>query len=110
MRLGVQDSNGLALNKFVWHEGGVDQNRKLVGDWLAPPMWEVRYARFSGVDVADRAEEWRVTIQGDGKVRQIFHQLPEGRPGARLSRDEVRALAQREIQARFGLDPAALRE
>jgi hypothetical protein len=110
VRLASEDAAAWAWNRFVWREAGAEQYRRLVGDWLAPPMWEVRYARFSGVDVADRAEEWRVTIQGDGKVRQIIHQLPEQRPGARLSRDDARALAQREITARFGLDPATLRE
>src|SRR5208282_2172865 len=82
----------------------------LVGSWLAPPLWDVRYARFSGADVADRAEEWRVSIQGDGSVRRVEHQLPEQRAGARLSEDQARALAQKEMSARFGLDPAALKE
>ncbi|HEX8009490.1 MAG TPA: type II CAAX endopeptidase family protein, partial [Casimicrobiaceae bacterium] len=110
IRLASDDATSWAWHKFVWREAGADQYRRLVGNWLAPPLWEVRYARFSGVDVADRAEEWRVTIQGDGKLRQIMHQLPEQRPGARLSRDAARALAQREIATRFGLDPAVLRE
>jgi hypothetical protein len=110
VRLASEDSNAWAWNRFVWREAGPETYRKLVGDWLAPPMWEVRYARFSGVDVADRAEEWHVTIQGDGKLRQIAHQLPEQRAGAQLARADARVLAQREITARFGLDPGALRE
>ena len=81
-----------------------------MGTWLAPPLWEVRYARFDEGNVAERAEEWRVTIDGEGKIRQVQHRLPEQRPGVRLSRDDARALAQREIQQRFGLDTVALRE
>ncbi|HTR56790.1 MAG TPA: CPBP family intramembrane glutamic endopeptidase, partial [Casimicrobiaceae bacterium] len=95
---------------FVWREAGQAVYRKLMGNWLAPPLWEVRYARFSGSDVADRAEEWRVTIDGTGKVRSVRHALPEQRPGAHLSRDEARVLAQSELRQAFGLDPAALRE
>jgi hypothetical protein len=110
VRLASEDANAWAWNRFVWREAGPETYRKLVGDWLAPPMWEVRYARFSGVDVADRAEEWHVTIQGDGNLRQLAHQLPEQRAGAQLSRDEARPLARREIAARFGIDPATLRE
>ena len=110
VRLASEDSSGWAWHRFVWREAGADTYHKLVGNWLAAPVWEVRYARFSGADVADRAEEWRVTIHGDGHVRQVMHQLPEGRAGARLSRDGARSIAQREISARFGLDPAALRE
>ena len=94
---------------FVWREAGHEAYRKLLGGWLAPPLWEVRYARFEG-DVVDRAEEWRVLVDNEGKVRGVRHQLPEQRPGAKLSREQARALAEREVRSAFGLDPAALRE
>ena len=106
----ADDAAAAQWHKFVWREAGRDTYEKLIGNWLAPPLWDVRYARFDSGDVADRAEEWRVTVAGDGKVRQVRHQLPEKRPGARLSREEARTLAQQEIRQRFGLDPAALRE
>jgi hypothetical protein len=110
IRLGIEDGSASAWNRFVWREAGPETYHKIIGSWLAPPLWEVRFARFSGVDVADRAEEWHVTLQGDAKLRQVAHQLPEQRPGARLTEDEARALAQRAIVAQFGLDPGALRE
>ena len=109
-RLISEEESAWLGHKFVWREAGHDAYRKLVGNWLAPPLWEVRYARFDRGDVADRAEEWRVTVAGDGEVRQVRHQLPEKRPGARLSRDDARKLAQQEIRQRFGLDTTALRE
>ncbi len=87
IRLGSEDASASAWNRFVWREAGPDTYHKLIGSWLAPPLWEVRFARFSGVDVADRAEEWHVTLQGDGKLRQVAHELPELRPGARLTED-----------------------
>ena len=96
-------------HKFVWREAGATPIAQLVGNTLAPPLWEVRYATFDG-DVAERAEEWRVTIDGDGAVRQVRHALPEARPGARLSRDEaLRARASARCASDFGLDPAALK-
>ncbi len=98
IRLASEDASAWAWNQFVWREAGQQAYRKLVGNWLAPPMWEVRYARFSGADVADRAEEWHVTIQGDGSVRQVAHQLPEQRPGARLTEEQARTLAQTRDQ------------
>jgi len=104
------DGGSWSWHKFVWREAGREAYKRLMGTWLAPPLWEVRYARFDEGNVAERAEEWRVTIDGEGKIRQVQHRLPEQRPGVRLSRDDARALAQREIQQRFGLDPVALRE
>ncbi|MEP6996500.1 MAG: type II CAAX endopeptidase family protein [Betaproteobacteria bacterium] len=109
-RLVADDAGAAQWHKFVWREAGRDTYEKLIGNWLAPPLWDVRYARFDGGDVADRAEEWRVTVAGDGKVRQVRHQLPEKQAGARLSREQARTLSQEEIRRRFGLDPAALRE
>jgi len=97
-------------HKFVWREAGADVYAKLIGHWLAPPMWEVRYARFDVGDVADRAEEWTVTVDGAGHVRQVRHVLPEARPGASLSQDEARKIAQQGLARFLGLDAAMLRE
>jgi hypothetical protein len=92
---------------FVWREAGPEAYRALVGTALAPPLWDVRFARFAG-DVAERAEEWRVTVTGDGKVRAVVHRLPEARKGATLSRADAQALAERAIREQFGLDPSTL--
>jgi hypothetical protein len=109
VRLATDDPSRWEGHKFVWREAGRDAYAKLIGNVLVPPHWEVRYARFEG-DVAERAEEWRVTIDGRGEVRQIRHALPESRPGAHLSRDEALALAQKTVRDRFGLDPSLLKE
>jgi hypothetical protein len=108
-KLASEDATWL-WHKFVWREGGHDAYAHLIGSWLAPPLWEVRYARFEGGDVVDRSEEWRVTVSGDGAVRQVRHQVPERQPGAKLSRDQARIIARKEVSQRFGLDPEALRE
>lgn len=92
---------------FVWREAGPAQYRALVGDVLAPPLWEVRFARFDG-DVVERAEEWRATVAGNGRVRSVVHRLPEGRPGAVLERDAAQALATDALRTRLGLDANAL--
>ena len=96
-----------AQHRFVWREAGAAAYRALIGTTLAPPMWDVRYAMFEG-DVAARAEEWRVTIEPGGGVRQVRHLLPEGLPGQRLPKEAALALAERHVRDRFGTDPAAL--
>ena len=95
-------------HKFVWREAGPDAYAKLIGNTLAPPLWDVRYAKFSG-DVADRAEEWRVSVDGRGAVRQVRHRLPEARPGASLARDDALVLAQQALVRALAQDPAALK-
>ena len=92
----------------MWREAGPDAYAKLIGKTLAPPLWDVRYAKFSG-DVSERAEEWRVTVDGTGGVRQMRHRLPEARAGASLTREAALALAQRTLAERMSLDPAAMK-
>ncbi len=108
VRLAPNDPSQSMWHEFVWREGGPAKYEELIGNTLAPPQWEVRFARFTG-DVAQRAEEWRVTVVGTGKVRQVRHDLPEARPGASLDRDQALAVAQRAIREQIGLDPARLR-
>lgn len=92
---------------FVYREAGAARYRELVGSVLAPPVWEVRFATFEG-DVVDRAEEWRVSVDGSGHVRVVHHALPESREGARLSRDEALAIAARAVRAELGIDVSEL--
>jgi hypothetical protein len=107
VKLATDDPQQWTWHKFVWREAGADAYRRLLGTILAPPVWEVRYARFDG-DVAERAEEWRVAVTGDGRIRASTHTLPEARAGAHLARDAALALAQRALQTQFGVDPAPL--
>ena len=95
-------------DRFVWQEGGRSSYEQLLGTYLTPPYWEVRYARFSG-DVAERAEEYRIQIDGQGRLLRFRHLLPESQPGASLSEDQARAVADAAIRSRYGLDPADLR-
>jgi len=106
-RLAPSDPVQAQWHKFVWREAGPAAYASLVGGTLTPPLWEVRYARFDG-PVADRAEEWRVTVDGEGAPRLLRHTLPEGRAGARPARDQALTLAAREIEQRLRQDPQAL--
>ncbi len=108
VKVPTTDDTTWLSHKFVWRETGREGYAKVIGRTLAPPLWDVRYARFEG-SAAARAEEWQVTVDGHGAVRQVRHVLPEDRPGARLSREAAFALALRAIREKWGLDPASLK-
>jgi membrane protease YdiL (CAAX protease family) len=108
VRVASDDPRQWVQHRFVWQEAGPKQYHALIGHVLAPPTWDVRFARFGG-DIGERAEEWRVSVGTLGDVRTQRHTLPEGRPGASLTRDAAQAIAEREVRARFDLDPSALR-
>ena len=113
---------------FVWRALGANTYRKLIGRDLAPPYWDVRLANFKSQDaaatkatgardsnatrndVAERAEEWRAWITGDGVAYRVRHVLPDGRAGAQLDADAARALAAAELRERFQIESFTLRE
>lgn len=104
---------------FVWREGGPNVYAKLMGSYLPPVAWKVRYLRLHG-DVAERAEEWQVLVENgvDGRagkvsmphIRYIEHRLPEARPGKSLGVAQARVLAHGVLLERFKLPVATLRE
>ncbi len=96
-------------DRFVWQEGGAEAYDTLMGSYLAPPRWKVRFASFEG-DVVERAEEVGLSVAGDGTVLRMSHRLPESRAGAALDEEPARDLARASLQDLFGLDPAALEE
>jgi len=96
-------------DRFVWQTGGSEVTDSLMGSYLAPPLWKVRYATFSG-DIEERAEEYIVSVGNDGKIYRFIHQLPESRAGARLDEAQARQLAHQHLQERFGKNAAELLE
>ena len=100
-----------AASRFVWLEGGASAFAKLIGNAIAPPHWEVRFARFDG-DVANR-ETWRVVVALDAPspdgIRVVEHDLPEARAGKRLSEADALVIAEAYLTRWFALSPSALR-
>lgn len=102
---GLQDQAD--QNLYLWREAGPALYRSQVGAYLSPPLWEVRFARFEG-DVVERAEEWRIDIDGQGHVRRVRHGLPEGRAGATLDREGALSLAERALATEIATEPSQL--
>ena len=93
---------------FIWRTEGEETYRRLMGSYLAPPHFRVRFARFTG-DAVEKAEEWAVSVGATGEIRQITHTLPESSPGRRLSEEEAGEIAAGAIQRRFGIESGELR-
>ena len=94
---------------FVWRTAGRDAYNRLLGQFLVPPRWTVRFARFTG-DVAERAEEYQVMVGARGTVTGVRHLLPEDKAAPSLAEADARALAHRTLRDRFNFDAASLKE
>jgi hypothetical protein len=103
------DGAPVETHNFVWRTAGRDAYRRLLGQFLPAPRWTVRFVRFQG-DVAERAEEYAVSVAGDGRVTRVRHTLAEAAAAPSLAEGDARALAGQTIRDRFSLDPAGVKE
>jgi hypothetical protein len=94
---------------FIWRTAGKSRYEGLIGSYLAPPHYRVRFARFTG-DLQQRAEEWIIAVNGNGSVRQVTHVVPESAPGKRLLVDAARSIAHADLRERFAVAPERLTE
>jgi hypothetical protein len=92
------------MNRFVWQTAGREHYKSLLSVYVTPPSWFIRFARFEG-DVAERAEEYQVSVDGSGRVLRVRHELPEATPGKNLTQEEARAIAVKELG-----DPSSFKE
>ena len=98
-----------AVGKFLWQTAGEDIYAKLLGSWLQPPRYFVRFALFEG-NITDRAEAWSVTVGGDGSVLNVQHRQPETAPGADLDEKDARSIAYSALTRRMQISEASVRE
>jgi hypothetical protein len=107
--LAMTYSEGSDQDRFVWKTEGKEVFQKLMGSYLAPPAWLVRFVRFD-TNVDERAEEYQVYLVENGEVFQIRHELPEARKGVELEQPEAKKTALGWIQKFYHLDPKSLKE
>ncbi len=95
--------------EYVWRETGADKVHSLIGKYLDKPFWVVSWRKFDG-PVEERTEEWQAWLYPDGSLHELVHKLPEGRAGAKLSREQAIAKAQDWIRKLNWADPLSLEE
>lgn len=95
--------------EFVWRESGRDKTQELIGQYLDTPFWVVTWRKFDG-PVEERSEQWQAWIYPDGRLHELVHQLPEGRAGAKLSREQAISKAMEWIIQKGWGDLSSLEE
>jgi len=106
--MSVVASPGLQ-DRFIWQTAGKSEYEQMIGDWIHPPRYLARFARFEG-DVAERADEWYVSVTGEGTVRTVRHIVAEAATGAKLSEEQAGELARAALKRELNIDPASVRE
>jgi hypothetical protein len=93
---------------FIWQVGGAELFKKLLGTYITPQYWLIRFARFSG-PVEERAQEYQIYINQEGHVFRFIHQLPEAQPGLKLNEEEARKIVLEALKREIP-EPEKLKE
>ena len=82
---------------FLEREAGLEEANRLMRDRVSVWRWKSRWYK------PPEKEEVNVWLRPDGRLAGFAHEVEEGRPGARLAREEARALAWRFLRAQTAL-------
>jgi len=96
-------------HRFIWQEGGPEVYKNLIGTYLSPPHWLIRFAKFQG-EITARAEEYLVAISGQGSIIGVTHKLPESAQGLDLSEEQARIIAIKHVIEKYKLDESILKD
>lgn len=96
-------------DRFIWQVHGKKLYQELMGSYLTPATWKIRFAQFEG-DLIERAQEYGILINGEGSPIRFAHAFPESAPGATLTEKQARAKAHEIIKNEFNINPADLEE
>jgi len=103
------NNNMTQQDRFIWQEGREKLYRELLGSYLTPPAWKIRFVRFDG-SVSERAEEVRIIAFKINTIFRFTHKLPENREGAELSSEQARILSFIALSDIYNLNPELLNE
>ncbi len=100
--------NNELQHHFVWQ---LDKQlyRNLMGTYLKPAQWIVRFVTFDG-DITKRSEEYQVVVAQNGTVTRFVHKLPSTTRGAQLNKIEARKKAYAQLKQQFDLKPETVQE
>lgn len=93
---------------FIWKKGKKDLYHALLGTYLEPAHWTIRYAQFD-TDIIERTQEHKIMLYNDS-VWRYHHQLPESSIGASLTQEQARSIAHKTLSEQYNLDHEQLRE
>ena len=95
-------------HRFIWQKGGESLYKSLLGTYLQPAHWRIRFLKFNG-SVSERAEGYLVALT-DTKISCINHILPEDRKGAQLTEAESRIIAHKALRELYNREPETYME
>ncbi|MEX0848875.1 MAG: type II CAAX endopeptidase family protein [Candidatus Dependentiae bacterium] len=90
-------------HKYIWQQYQQPIYATLLGSYLNPPHWLVRFLKFSG-SLAERGESYQAIVGANTfdrntlyNVLSLQHKIPESIAGTQLNKKEARSIAQQAL-------------
>ncbi len=105
----LEDDNGVFMSQDFIKKEGKDKYKSLIGNYINPFKWNVRFVRFNG-DVNERAEEFQVTVINKDHYVNVKHILPKNRKGENLTKEKAEGVLYNFIKNKYGINKSDLKE
>lgn len=104
------EENNISLlrHTYIW-QLSKELYRSLMGTYLLPAGWLVRFIRATGT-ISQRTEEYKVSIMGNGAISWTDHIVSEDYPGKQLTQEQARTLALQAIEKQLNKQKESLKE
>ena len=94
---------------FIWRTHGNNVYKKLLGTYLVPAYWHVRFASFQG-DIAKRAEEYHWYLGPNRTVLREHHILPEEQSGKSITQEQADSISTQALTDYFKFSPEQIQK
>jgi hypothetical protein len=105
----LEDDNGVFMSQDFIKKEGKDKYKSLIGNYINPFKWKVRFVKFNG-DVNERAEEFQVTVINKNHSINVKHILPQNRKGENLTKEKAEGVLYDFIKNEYGINGSDLKE
>lgn len=94
---------------FIWRTQGQEAYHALLGTYILPAYWLVRFASFEG-DVAERAQEYQWRFGPDHTIVRKQHILAEEQPGKTITQEEASIMCLQAAKDFFQFKPENVKQ
>lgn len=104
-----ENDNGVFVSQDFIRKEGKDKYKSLIGNYINPFKWKVRFVKFNG-DINERAEEFQVTVIDKKHNVNIKHILPQNKKGEKLTKEQAERVLYDFIKNKYAINKTDLKE
>ncbi|WPC39240.1 hypothetical protein [Clostridium sp. JS66] len=104
-----ENDNGVFVSQDFIRKEGKDKYKSLIGNYINPFKWKVRFVKFNG-DINERAEEFQVTVIDKKHNINVKHILPQNKKGEKLTKEQAERVLYNFIKNKYAINRTDLKE